>query len=199
MIGLAEQYSGQGTMTEEGAPEAAPAWHCVRTHPKHEHIAAAQLRQIAAVEVFNPQLKIERLTPRGPVRFTESLFANYVFTRFVRERTLEKVRYTPSVKALVQFGEHLATIPDAVIEELRHALAAHADTIFTDAPSEGDEAEISTGPFRGEKGTVTRVLPGKERVRVLLNAMGRTIPAEFSLSSILFKRQPPARKILPSV
>src|ERR1044071_4391039 len=173
-----------------------PQWFCVRTHAKHEHIAAAHMLQIRGVEVFNPQLKIERLTRRGRVRSTESLFTNYVFARFILEASFEKVRYSPSVKTVVHFGERLAAIPDRVIDELRHTLAANDGTIFMEAPSQGDEAEISLGPFRGELGVVTRVLPARQRVEVLLDVMGRSIPAEFSLSSIIFRRRTAANQML---
>src|SRR5690349_20174197 len=121
-----------------------PVWACLRTHPKHEHIAAAQLSHIAGVEVFNPQLRLERLTRRGRMRSTESLFLDYLFARFVVATTLERVRYTPSVKSVIQFGERIATIPNEVIEELRQTLREYAGTIFTDAPLEGDEVEISS-------------------------------------------------------
>ena len=89
-----------------------------------------------------------------------------------------------------------ATIPDGVIEDLRRTLAANDGTIFTEAPSEGDEAEISIGPFRGEQGVVMRVLPARKRVEVLLDVMGRSIPAEFSLSSIIFKKRTAAIQVL---
>ena len=85
----------------DGATDAridvGPVWACIRTHPKHEHIAAAQLSHVPDVQVFNPQLRLERQTRRGLMRSTESLFVNYLFARFVIETTLEQVRYTPSV------------------------------------------------------------------------------------------------------
>lgn len=173
-----------------------PVWVCLRTHPKHEHIAAAQLSHVPGVEVFNPQLRLERQTRRGRMRSTESLFVNYVFARFVVESTLERVRYTPSVKTLVEFGDRIATIPDEVIQELRQTLLQNADTIFTDAPLEGDEVEISSGPFQGEKGTIVRVLPARERVEILLDVLGRPLPTEFCLSSIIFKRRAMAQQML---
>jgi transcriptional antiterminator RfaH len=168
----------------------------VRTHAKHEHIAAAQLRQIRDVEVFNPQLRVERLTRRGRLRSTESLFTNYIFARFIFDTMLERVRYTPSVKTVVHFGERAATIPEDVIEDLRRTLTANDSTIFTEAPLEGDEVDISVGPFRGEQGVVIRVLPARQRVEVLLEVMGRSIPAEFSLSSIIFNRRTAANHVL---
>ena len=34
-----------------------------------------------------------------------------------------------------------------------------------------------------------RVLPARERVEILLNVLGRPLPTEFRLSSIIFKRR----------
>jgi transcriptional antiterminator RfaH len=173
-----------------------PVWACIRTHPKHEHIAAAQLSCVPGVDVFNPQLRLVRQTRRGRMRSTESLFVNYLFARFVIATALERVRYTPSVKTVVQFGERIATIADDVIEELRQTLLENADTVFTDAPVEGDEVEIANGPFQGEKGTILRVMPARERVEILLDVLGRPLPTEFRFSSIIFKRRPAAHKML---
>src|ERR1051325_4125396 len=170
------------------------AWYCLRTHPKHEHIAAAQLGHLPDVEVFNPQLRLERRTRRGPVRFTESVFPNYLFARFVLETTLEKVRYTPSVKTVLHFGARVATIADAVIEDLRRTVAGTAGMVFTDTPLEGEEAEISSGPLQGEKGIVARVMPARQRVEILLEIMGRPLSAELSLSLIIFKRKAAAHR-----
>jgi transcription antitermination factor NusG len=175
-----------------------PVWFCLRTHRKHENIAAAHLRHIV-LELFNPQLRIERLTRRGRVRSTEPLFMNYIFARAVLETTIERVRYTPTVKTVVQFGDRVATIADTVIEELRQTLAENVETIFTDAPTEGEEAEISSGAFEGEKGIVTRVLPARQRVEILLEIMGRPLPTEFSLSSVIFKRRTAASAVLAGV
>src|SRR5205823_1813286 len=126
----------------------------------------------------------------------ESLFVNYLFARFVLETMFERVRYTPSVKTVVHFGERAATISDDVIDDLRRTLAANDGTVFIEVPSAGDEAEISSGPFRGEQGVVTRVLPARQRVEVLLEVMGRSIPAEFSLSAIIFNKRTAANQVL---
>jgi transcriptional antiterminator RfaH len=168
----------------------------VRTHPKHEHIAAAQLRHIPGVEVFNPQLRVQRLTRRGRVCTKESVFINYLFVRSVLEKTLDRVRYTPSVKGVVEFGQRVATVPDEVIDDLRQTLVENADTVFSDAPAEGEEAEIAEGPFQGERGIISRVLPARQRVEILLEVLGRSLPTEFSFSSIFFKRQGVAHRLL---
>ncbi len=166
-----------------------PAWFCLRSHVKREHFAAAQLRLIPGVEVFNPQLRLLRLTRRGRVWSTESLFPNYLFARFVLETNLEKVRYTPSVKMVVQFGNTMPTIPDWTIQELQRGLAAMKSKVLTDAPEQGEEVEVAGGAFKGLNGRVTRVLPAKQRVQILLDMMGRSIAAELSLEMLLFRKR----------
>src|SRR6185312_13830264 len=58
------------------------AWFCLRTHPKHECVAAAQLRQEANIEVFLPRIRFKRATRCGPAWVTEALFQNYLFAKF---------------------------------------------------------------------------------------------------------------------
>ena len=173
-----------------------PAWYCIRSQPKHEHIAAAHLRQIPGVEVFNPQLRLVRWTRRGRVTFTESLFPNYLFARFELPLLLEKVRYTSSVNSVLRFGDQVPFIADPVIAQLRRNLAEAETQVFTDTPFAGEEVEISAGPFQGASGIVTRVLPAKQRVQILLEIMGCSISAEFSLDSILSHRRNAADLVL---
>src|SRR5215831_3794062 len=99
MFCVPEREEG-GTVADELslADHAGEVWFCARTHQKREHIAAAQLSQIEGLEVFNPQLKIERRTKRGPMQFIESLFSNYIFARAALEKSLDRVRFTPSIK-----------------------------------------------------------------------------------------------------
>ena len=170
-----------------------PVWFCIRTHLKHEHIAAAHLRQMPGVEVFNPQLRLLRSTRRGRRWSTESLFPNYLFARCVLETTLEKVTYTPAVKVVLRFGDRVPIIPDAVIEDLRQGVAELSSNVLTDAPVEGEEVEIAIGAFVGMKGLVTCVLPGKQRIRILLDVLGRSVPAELSLDFVLFNKRNAAR------
>lgn len=166
-----------------------PAWYCVRTHLKHEHIAAAHLRRFAGVEVFNPQLRLLRMTRSGQKWFTESLFPNYVFARFALESMLEKVTYTPAVKLVLRFGDRVPEIAEAVIEDLRREIRELDSQVLTDAPFEGDEIAIATGPFAGTTALVTRVFPGKQRAQILVEVMGRSVTADLTLDCVIRTRR----------
>jgi transcription antitermination factor NusG len=173
-----------------------PSWYCLRTHPKHETVAAAHLRQVPGVVVFHPQLLLMRWTRRGWMRRSESLFPNYVFAQFTLETTLEKVRYTPAVKKVLEFGGKVPPIPDPVIGELRSTMQAAMSEVFRDAPVAGEEVEIAKGPFEGLKGKVIWVRPAKERVKVLLDILGNSVPAELSLESVLYRKSDAAQVVL---
>lgn len=183
-------------MAELSRCAAEAAWFCVRTHLKHEHIAAAHLRLLPDVEVFSPRMRLLRSTRRGRVWSTESLFPNYLFARFNLEARLEKVRCSPSVRAVVRFGNWTPVIPDLVIEALRLDLAGMESRVLVEAPEEGEEVEVAGGAFTGLKGPVMRVLPAKQRVQILLEVMGRPIPAELSLGQVLFKKKEVASLVL---
>jgi transcriptional antiterminator RfaH len=173
-----------------------PAWYCIRTHPKHEHIAAANLRQLPNVEVFNPQLRFLRCTARGRVRSTEPLFPNYLFARFVLEVSLDKIRFTPSVTRVLSFGDRVPSIPDNVITELRHNLADNEQHVFTDVPLQGEEVEIVDGPFQGARAIVTRIMPAKQRVQVLMDVLGQSTVTELNLETVLFEKRQAAKFVL---
>ena len=173
-----------------------PAWYCLRTHPKHETLAAAHLRQVPGVAVFHPQLQLMRWTRRGWMRRSEPLFPNYLFARFELQTALEKVKYTPAVKRVLEFGGRFPEIPERVIEELRSTMQAAVSEVFRDVPVVGEEVEIAKGPFEGLKGTVIWVRPAKERVKVLLDILGSSVSTELNLASVLYRKNEAAGAVL---
>jgi transcriptional antiterminator RfaH len=153
---------------------AAPrAWFCVRSQPKHEHIAAAHLRQEPDVEVFLPRLRFKRPTRQGRVWVTEALFPSYFFAHFDWLNCLRKVHHTRGVRSIVHFGERWPTIPDAVVAELRRHLGDEEIHELVPDLSPGAEVQIIGGAFEGLQAVIQRVMPGKERVAVLMDFLGR--------------------------
>lgn len=162
-----------------------PAWYCVRTRQKQEHIAAGNLRQVAEVEVFNPRLKFRRATQRGPVWFTEPLFPSYIFARFSLRPTLEQVRRTAGVSTVVHFADRFPSIAAEVIEELR-AMTGGQELIVQESILEpGQEIRVATGAFQGLTAVVKQVLPAAQRVRILLELLGRDTAVEIDVADIV--------------
>lgn len=166
------------------ASEAAPAWFCVRSQIKHEHIAAGHLRQLPGVDVFCPRVRFQRATRRGKVWFTEAMFPNYLFARF-ELRDLRVIKAAHGVAGVVHFGDYFAPVPDDVVTDLRTRLDETDLKVFPDAVQPGDEVVIADGTFMGITAVVQRLLPAKDRVRVLLEFLGRPVETELAQNSLV--------------
>jgi transcriptional antiterminator RfaH len=183
-----------GQRAEASDPDLA--WYCVRTPTKREHFAAAFLREIEGVEVFSPRLRYRKATRRGKVWWVEALFPGYVLARFNLIEMSRAVRYAPGVSGLVHFREKVPKVSDAFVEELRRELALNPDPerpeTITVQPSlsVGDEVEIAHGPLQGFRGPIIHVLPGSERVRILLEFLGGDKPIDVDLFSIILPKRP---------
>lgn len=172
------------------SPESSePKWYCLRSQPKHEHIAAARLRQCEGLEVYCPRVKIQRSTRRGLVWFTEALFPNYLFARFEMMRWHSLVRSAQGVSGIVRFGDLVPEVPAQVLTDLRAFMGDCEMKTVSFQIAEGDDVEIVEGPFRGQTGVVTRLLPARERVKVLLEVLGGATEVDLRLTAI-FKQAP---------
>lgn len=170
------------------------AWFCVRSQPKHEHIAAARLRE-AGLEVFLPRVRFKKQSVRGPVWVTEALFPNYFFARFDPRDSVRLVRHAAGVSTVVHFGAHVPAVPEEVLDELRARISGDEPHILPDAFAPKDQVQISGGPLHGLMAVVTQVMPAKERVKVLLSFLGRQTSAEVPFEKLV-KEEPPRLRLL---
>jgi transcriptional antiterminator RfaH len=180
--------------SEVANQNSSPAWFCLRSQPKHEHIAAARLRE-EALEVFLPRIRFKKASARGPVWVTEPLFPNYLFARFNWRDSARLVRHAAGVSTIVSFGANVPTIPEEVIEELRRHVGADELHVISGKLSPDDRVQVSGGAFHGLTAVVTQVLPAKERVRVLLNFLGRQTVVEMEQDAVV-KEVPPRKELL---
>lgn len=167
---------------------SSAAWYCARTKPKHEHIAAANLRRNLQLEVFHPLLRVERATRRGLVRVVEPLFPCYIFVRCVLESSLSEIQHTSGVNAMVRFGEKIPPVDDARIEELQECFTAGEPMDVESRLAPADEVRIVDGVFSGVRAFVLRVMPARMRVQVLLDILGRPTPVEVDRASLILER-----------
>lgn len=165
--------------------EACVAWFCLRSHPRREHVAARHLRQMEQVEVFNPRIRFARATRNGPLWMTEALFPNYLFARFNWKASLTRVHYSPAVSGVVHFGSRWPIVPDVVIEEIRAMLGPDEIHLISKECQPGDKVKIAGGLFHGLEVVISEVMPGRQRVAVLMNFLGRQTTVEVGMNSII--------------
>lgn len=185
LAGMSDATAQLETMPVNAKAGSTVAWFCLRSQPKHEHIAAGHLQQIENVEVFNPRIRYTRPTRLGPATVTESMFPNYLFARFDWETMLNRVHYSPGVSGIVHFGSKWPTVPDAAIEEIRRVLGDGGVHVISNDLTPGDAVSVSGGIFHGLNAIVTQIMPGKDRVLVLMDFLGRQTAVELKVHSIV--------------
>lgn len=168
-------------------PEDAPlaAWYCLRSQPKHEHIAALHLRRYAAVEVFAPRIRFQRPRLKGKAWTTEALFPGYLFARFDLAERWREIQYSHAVRSILSFGGKIPVLPTEVIDRLREMLGPEELSVIEPAIKTGGEIVVIAGVFQGLKTIVTSYVPGKDRIKLLMNVMGRDMEVEAPLSSVI--------------
>jgi transcriptional antiterminator RfaH len=145
----------------------------VRTQSKREHIAAHWLRTHLGIDVFVPRIRFRRCQPRGRVWFTEALFPNYLFARFDLSVLAQQVDFAPGVRGVVRFGHHCPRVPDAVVESLQASVGPEQVRVVDHELHPGETVRLAAGAFHGLEAVVTRFIPARQRVTVLLEFLGR--------------------------
>jgi transcription antitermination factor NusG len=167
------------------------AWYCLRSKTKQEHVAAGSLRQMPDVEVFAPRLRFRRKTRRGPVWFVEALFPGYLFARFNWAAQVKMVQYARGILGVVHFGLAPAIVPASVVDALRRTMDGSELRVVAPALAVGDEVQVTTGPLAGLQVVVQQVMPARERVKVLLEFLGRRVEAEVAVTDLTTAWQHP--------
>ncbi len=168
-----------GYLTDE------PFWFCVHTRPKQEAVTARMLRNNASIEVFSPFVKFQRPRRTGTAWVTEALFPGYLFARFSYPAQHRHVRATSGVATIVGFGGAPALVPPEIIASLRNYVSDRETVVIDPEIRPGDEVNVVEGPFCGLRAVVTRVMPARQRVGVLLEMLGMEREVEVSSAAVL--------------
>jgi transcription antitermination factor NusG len=109
---------------------------------------------------------------------------------------MRAVRSANHVIRIIEFGGILSTIPNRIIEDIR-AEMLHSDVREVRPTLKvGDHVELTEGPMRGFSGIIEAMINGQDRVRILLEFLGRQSFVEVEAGKLLNDLQP--RSVLHS-
>jgi transcription antitermination factor NusG len=162
-----------------------PHWFCLKTQTKHEKLAAHFLRTQAGLEVFSPVLRFQRATVSGKKWFEEALFPGYIFGKFPYRTHYRLVASSMGVTKIVGFGGQPAVVDEGVIGELREYVRDNEVIEIIPQVVPGEEVTVLDGPFKGLRAVVTRVMPAKGRVAVLLDLLGTQREVEVTINRVV--------------
>lgn len=164
-------------MTED---EEKLSWYCIRTQPRCENIAKVNLERLGNVDVFFPRTTQVKATRHGKKKVVQPLFPNYIFVRFDPGEHTRSITYCQGVSYIISKGREFTIVSDSVIEHLLRFTQEGILQIEEVPLQVGDNTQFVTGLFKGNKCTITELLPARERVKVLLEFMGKPTIVEVS-------------------
>jgi transcriptional antiterminator RfaH len=173
--------------TSQGDPAGSSesAWYCLQAKHKQEHVAAAHLRELKGVIVFCPRLRFRRQTRTGITWVTEALFPGYLFANFELGRMYRAVGYAHGVRSIVRFANRYPTIDEVTVTQLSQHVGEREIRVIDYEPLRGDSVKVTEGAFAGLNAVVTQTLPARDRIRVLMEFLGRKVEAELERSAVL--------------
>ena len=162
-------------------------WFCLRTQTKREHIAAAILSRMSALEVFCPRISQVKRTRTGKKRFVEAMFPGYIFAKFHYPTHYRQVVHSQGITRMVELGDQ-RVIPDRIIQDLKASIPEGILEATDLSIEPGAEVEMVAGSLKGLNGKVLARLPAKNRIQILLEFLGREIKIEVQPDDILLAR-----------
>ena len=160
-------------------------WYCVKSKPKQEGIATRLLRSELGLEVFCPKIRFKRARATGVAWVNEAMFPGYLFVRFVYPELYRRIASISGVAKTLSFGGRPCIVADSIIEDLRRHVADGETFEIASEIREGEEIKVVEGPFMGVRALVTRVMPARDRVAILLSLLGQEREIEVSAKAVL--------------
>lgn len=165
-------------------------WHLVLCKPNQNHIAFRHLKALG-FDLFMPRHTVQRRW-RGRLREEiRPVFAGYMFIAAdPRRPRWDKVRSTPGVSRLVQFGtESPAAVPADVVAGLMSRCDAEGLLApIIDDLAAGDTVRVISGPFYDFVASIEEIAPDR-RLHVLLELLGR--PTRVALDPAMVAKSVP--------
>jgi transcriptional antiterminator RfaH len=113
------------------------------------------------------------------------MFPGYLFAKFLYSTQRRPVESSHGIRGIVRFGDRLATIPEHTIMAIQSRAGAEEVVTVDSSVKIGQPVHIVDGPFQGFEVVVTQVLPARERIRVLLEFLGRSLEMEVPAEKLL--------------
>ena len=146
---------------------------------------SAHLQRELDLEVFAPRIRFRRMRAGRPIWTTEALFPGYLFARFVYTERRRQINALPGVTNIVHFGDRPAEVDEAIMTDLRALVRDHETIEIAADPQPGSEVFITGGAMSGLRALVTRVMPARQRVAVLLELLGTHREVEIETARVL--------------
>ena len=156
-------------------------WYALYTKPRKEHQVDALL-QGRGIETYLPTVERKVRRRDRPDRIV--YFPHYLFARIDFEVTpRSSIDWMPGMRGIVRSGDQPTVVADEIIELIRLHLGDVEDEGYFEL-KQGDPVRVTSGPLRDLEAVFYEPLSPGDRVRILLDVMGRMTSVEIDYSQI---------------
>jgi len=157
----------------------APTWYALYTKP-HKEEQVRSLLEGEGREVYLPTFRVAR--PRAGRRERRPFFPCYLFVRGdPTTGDIANIRWTPGLRRVISYGDTPVVVPDEMVDLIRTRLA-EMEAEFRKPPGTrykpGQHVRITEGPLASMEAIFERSVSSGERVRVLVDVLGRLTACE---------------------
>ena len=162
--------------------ESMNNWQLIYSKPKQEYKAKEHLEN-QGVKVCFPEITVEKIQKGKLKNIIEPLFPRYLFVKIPQNIAWTTVRSSRGVSDFVKFGNEIASISDAMLNQITQLLDKNTAEQLSNIPHEGDAIIIKSGEFSGLEG-VFKQRDGEQRCFVLLDILGRTNKVKMDITQV---------------
>lgn len=155
-------------------------WAVLGVRPGKE-LSAELVAQRDGLTAYCPRFKRRLANP-----VARPLFPGYLFLWLSPVLELAKVRWLPGSRGPLLFQSQLACVEEDLMESWKAREGGRGFSV-PDPPAPfraGDRVRVKGGPFAGLEGTVLESLPARDRVRLLLEHVGRSLSVELDTAAL---------------
>lgn len=156
-------------------------WYALYTKPKKERQVETTLRG-QGIDTYLPtvQRKVRRRDRPDRVVY----FPCYLFVRMdLSVVPRSSIDWMPGVRRIVGSGNQPAVVADEIVDMIRQRLD-HIEEVGYGGLKQGDRVRIISGPLRDLEAVFDKPMSPTNRVRILLDVVGRMTPVELDYSDI---------------
>lgn len=113
------------------------------------------------------------------------MFPGYIFAKFAYFSLFRAVESSHGVRGIVRFGSRLTSVPENTVMALQAQGGAEEIVTVDSCLKIGQPVQFIEGPLQGFEVVITQLLPARERIRVLLEFLGRSVEMEVSAGKVL--------------
>ncbi|MCD6497269.1 MAG: transcription termination/antitermination protein NusG [Deltaproteobacteria bacterium] len=168
-------------------------WYVVHTYSGHENRAKYSLAErIKAAglqdyfgEILLPTESVVEVRKGQKRTSSRRFYPGYLFVQMIlNKETWHLVKATPKITGFLG-GQNPSPVPEREITKITEQVAeGTARPQAKISLEENDSVRVTDGPFSGFSGVVEKVMPEKQKVRVLVSIFGRSAPVELDFVQV---------------